>query len=65
MSSMSYCLFRNTHSDFDRCVDKIGSIDSINELSAGESGAARDIRDLAERYIEWFDQLTSDEVDDE
>ena len=65
MSSMSYCLFRNTRSDFDRCVEKIGSIDSIDELSADEARAARVIRDSAERYIEWFDQLASAEVDDE
>lgn len=60
MSTMEYCLFRNTHTDLDRCTDKIGSVESIDDLSAGEAGAARDIRELAERYIEWFDQLVGE-----
>ncbi|MBL3522828.1 hypothetical protein IM876_09145 [Serratia plymuthica] len=40
MSSLSYCLFRNTHSDLDRCAEKIGDINSIDDLSAGEAAAA-------------------------
>lgn len=57
MSTMSYCLFRNTSEDFSRCLEKIGNAGSIHEFSASEAGAARDLREMAEQYIEWFDQL--------
>ncbi|PTA95618.1 hypothetical protein C9415_10220 [Kluyvera sp. Nf5] len=65
MGSMSYCLFRNTASDFSGCLEKIGSAQNINEFSAGEASAARDLREMAEQYIEWFDQLESEPLDDD
>lgn len=57
MGNMSYCRFRNTVGDFSECLESIGNAGSLSEFSAGESGAARDLRELAERYVEWFDQL--------
>ncbi|ELQ6225980.1 hypothetical protein R2308_002969 [Cronobacter turicensis] len=51
MTTMSYCLFRNTSEDFSRCLEKVG--------------AARDLREMAEQYIEWFDQLDEEAVRDE
>jgi len=38
---------------------------NINELSAGEAGAARDLREAAEQYIEWFDQLDNESLDED
>lgn len=65
MGSMSYCLFRNTVDDFKECVERVGNMQNINELSAGECGAARDLREAAEQYIEWFDQLDEESMLDE
>ncbi|WP_336293565.1 hypothetical protein [Cronobacter dublinensis] len=65
MATMSYCLFRNTSEDFSRCLEKVGEIQNINELSAGESGSARDLREMAEQYIEWFDQLETESLPDD
>lgn len=65
MATMSYCLFRNTAEDFSRCLERVGNMGNINELSAGEAGAARDLREAAEQYIEWFDQLDAESLDDE
>ncbi|MBE4946308.1 MULTISPECIES: hypothetical protein [unclassified Enterobacter cloacae complex] len=65
MGSMSYCLFRNTADDFSGCLEKIGNAQNINEFSAGEAGAARDLREMAEQYIEWFDQLETESLPDD
>ncbi|QOV59866.1 hypothetical protein QZN18_20610 [Klebsiella variicola] len=65
MATMSYCLFRNTAEDFSRCLEIIGTAENINQLSAGESGAARDLREMAEQYISWFDQLDEESETDE
>ena len=65
MATMSYCLFRNTAQDFSRCVERVGEMQNINQLSAGEAGAARDLREAAEQYIEWFDQLETEALDDD
>lgn len=65
MATMSYCLFRNTAEDFSRCLERVGNMESINELSAGEAGAARDLREAAEQYIEWFDQLDNEILDED
>lgn len=65
MGSMSYCLFRNTADDFSGCLEKIGNAQNINEFSAGEAGAARDLREMAEQYIEWFDQLEAESLSDD
>ncbi len=40
MSNMSYCMFENTQSDIEECVDKLGVIDSFDELSKTEQRAA-------------------------
>lgn len=63
--TMSYVLFRNTAEDFSLCLEKVGNIGTIHELSAGEGGAARDLREMAEQYVEWFDQLEMESLDDE
>lgn len=65
MATMSYCLFRNTAEDFSRCLQRVGEMQNINQLSAGEAGAARDLREAAEQYIEWFDQLETESLDNE
>ncbi|MGD9423967.1 hypothetical protein ACLHDD_02060 [Pantoea sp. NSTU24] len=38
---------------------------SINELSKEERDAARRMRDEAEQYVQWFDQLEVESLDDE
>ncbi|QNU44355.1 hypothetical protein IDH70_04815 [Mixta calida] len=65
MATMSYCLFRNTAGDFSRCLERVGEMQNINELSAGEADAARRMREEAEQYIEWFDQLDEESLDDD
>lgn len=60
MTTMSYCLFRNTADDFSRCLEKVGNMENINDLSFGEAGAARELREAAEQYIAWFDQLETE-----
>lgn len=65
MASMSYCLFRNTSGDFSQCLERVGNMGSINELSKDERDAARRMRDEAEQYVEWFDQLEVESLDDE
>lgn len=65
MATMSYCLFRNTAEDFSRCLERVGNMGNINELSAGEADAARRMREEAEQYIEWFDQLDEESLVDE
>ncbi|MEH3454053.1 hypothetical protein [Phytobacter diazotrophicus] len=62
---MSYCLFRNSAGDFSGCLEKIGTAKNINDFSAGEADAARDLREMAEQYIEWFDQLDEESMLDE
>lgn len=36
MASMSYCLFENTLSDLDRCVEKMGNAQTLDELDLNE-----------------------------
>jgi len=57
MANMSYCMFENTASDFRQCLEKIGGIESLDELSSTERKAAERMRDMAEQYVEWFEQL--------
>lgn len=36
MASMSYCLFENTASELDRCVDKMAQASSLEDLDLNE-----------------------------
>lgn len=57
MGNMSYCQFRNTESDFSQCVEAIGNADSIDDFSKPEQAAAERMLELAENYINWYQQL--------
>ena len=60
MGNMSYCQFRNTRTDFEQCTDAIGNANSIDDFSDDEQRAASDIYELAQNYINWYDQLTQE-----
>jgi len=60
MGNMSYCQFRNTSTDFEQCLEAVGNAESIDSFSKDEAAAAEKIRELAEQYIDWYDQLTAE-----
>lgn len=60
MANMSYCQFRNTKIDFEQCVDAIGNCESLADFSKDEQEYAESLRELAERYIEWYDQVSAE-----
>ncbi len=60
MGNPSYCQFLNTASDFEQCLDAIGNAVSIEDFSESEQREAQNLRDMAERYCNWYDQLTSE-----
>ena len=51
MANMSYCRFRNTEQDFNDCVDAIGNIESIDDLSNAERKSAERLYYLANEYV--------------
>lgn len=57
MGNMIYCQFRNTKFDFEQCLDAIGNAESLDDFSQSEKEYAQALRDLAEQYISWYDQL--------
>lgn len=57
MANMSYCRFRNTEQDFRDCVDAIGSIESIDDLSNAERKSAERMYHLANEYIAYYEEL--------
>lgn len=60
MANMSYCQFRNTKLDFEKCLEAIGNCDSLSDFSKDEQEYARSLREMAEQYIEWFDQAEAE-----
>ncbi len=60
MGNMSYCQFRNTKLDLDQCLEAIGNCESLADFSQSEQEYARSIREMAEQYIEWFDQAADE-----
>ncbi|EBJ1244432.1 TPA: hypothetical protein ACW5FR_001726 [Salmonella enterica] len=57
MANMSYCRFRNTEQDFNDCVDAIGNIESIGDLSNAERKSAERLYHLANEYVSYYEQL--------
>ena len=57
MANMSYCRFRNTEQDFRDCVDAIGNIESIDDLSNPERESAESLYYLADEYVAYYEQL--------
>lgn len=57
MANMSYCRFRNTEQDFRDCVDVIGNIESIDDLSNSERKSAERLYHLANEYVAYYEQL--------
>lgn len=57
MANMSYCRFRNTEQDFRDCVDAIGNIESIGDLSNAERKSAERLYHLAIEYVAYYEQL--------
>jgi len=60
MGNMSYCQFRNTKLDFEQCLEAIGNCDSLSDFSRDEQEYARSLREMAEQYVEWFDQAEAE-----
>lgn len=63
MANMSYCQFRNTLQDFSQCLEAVGNAETINDFSPEEQSAATELKELAEQYINWFNQLEEDSLD--
>lgn len=57
MANMSYCRFRNTEQDLNDCVDAIGNIESIDDLSNSERKSAERLYHLANEYVAYYEQL--------
>ncbi len=60
MGNLSYCQFRNTASDFKQCLEAIGNAESIDDISKSEQQAAEELRQMADEYCNWYDQLTGE-----
>lgn len=72
MGNMSYCRFENTSSDLYDCVDALsnmemrdGVLGEVSEysgewsaLSEHERDAANEMKELCERYLEIFENLS-------
>jgi len=58
MGNMSYCQFQNTAPDFEQCLDAIGNCESLEDFSSTERLYAHRMREMAEQYVEWFDQVS-------
>lgn len=65
MGNMSYCQFRNTKLDFEQCLEAIGNAESVDDFSASEQEYAQALRELAEQYISWYDQLEAESQSEE
>lgn len=57
MANMSYRRFRNTEQDFNDCVDAIGNIESIGDLSNAERKSAERLYYLANEHVAYYEQL--------
>jgi len=57
MSNMSYCMFENTSSDLQDCIDKMMHAESFNDMDLSES--ERDhmevMRDQCEFFLDLYD----------
>ena len=52
---MSYCRFQNTAADFDDCLEVIESASNLEEeLSREEYRAAKQLYEMAKRYVDMF-----------
>lgn len=65
MANMSYCQFRNTKLDFEQCLEAIGNCESLSDFSSDERQYARSLREMAEQYVEWFDQAETETEEDD
>ncbi|QQV91954.1 hypothetical protein vBKpMFBKp34_128 [Klebsiella phage vB_KpM_FBKp34] len=65
MPNMSYCQFRNTEGDFRQCLDAIGNAESIEDFSQSEQNSAENLYEMAKDYVNWYEQLLDQEVEDE
>ena len=65
MGNMSYCQFENTVTDFEQCVEAIGNCESLADFSKSERRAAERMFQLAENYIEWYEQAKCETPEDE
>lgn len=52
MSNMSYCRFQNTLSDMRDCLEALGEMESISELSGEEHRAAARMADIAQELAD-------------
>lgn len=52
---MSYCRFQNTAADFDDCLEVIENASNLEkELSPEEYRAAKQLYEMAKRYVDFF-----------
>jgi CRISPR/Cas system-associated endonuclease Cas1 len=55
--NMSHCQFTNTLAALKECYDRLGAIDSLEELGEVEAAAARKLFKLCERVSgDWCDE---------
>ena len=55
MANMNYCRFQNTAADLDDCLETIENASDLEkELSHEEYKAAKQLYEIAKRYVELF-----------
>ena len=62
MANMSYCRFQNTYRDLSDCVNALDQ-GSPSDLSNAELRAARDMMQLCEQLLSFYDEIL-DEAED-
>lgn len=63
MANMGYCRFENTHSDFEDCFEKLGEINSLDELSDSEKDYAEQLIARAVDMAQDFGYMINVEVE--
>lgn len=65
MANMSYCQFHNTVIDFNQCLEAIANAQTIKDFSGDEQEYAEALREMAEQYVNWYDQLLEESHSEE
>lgn len=62
MGNMSYCMFRNTVSDFEDCTDAVyeDNIDNtLSDIDIEELEAIRELYELAKDFVSYYEHSES------
>lgn len=67
MASMSYCLFENTASELDRCVDRMAEANSLEDLDLNEyeERAFKEMFRIARNFLAEHERLLNAEASQE